>query len=104
MSARPALFPLPEPDIPALSEYLAGPHWRLLPGEKAKWTRINVKTIDCGECAHLQHECGGAYGPRRQAKRRRVTRGARLDLCRAHAQLWEQRDEVDTQRHHGRTA
>lgn len=97
MCSRPALFPEPHREPPPLSAGLAVSTWRLLPGEKAKWTRINVKTIDCIECSLLQHEMRGGYGPRRQAKRRRITpRGDRLDLCRAHAQVWEQRDIDDT--------
>lgn len=97
MPARPALFPEPDPDIPPLSRSLAEPAWRLRPGESAKWTRISVKTLDCRECAHLQHERRGDFGPRRQAKRRRtVPGGGRLDLCHAHAQAWQQRDQNDS--------
>jgi len=94
-AARPALFPEPDPDIPDLSTGLSGPPWRLRPGETATWTQLSVKTIDCQECAVLQHERRGEFGPRRQAKRRRKTEHGRLDLCRAHAHAWHQRDEVD---------
>lgn len=96
MSARPALFPEPAPDIPALSHQFAASTWRLAPGEKAKWTALKVRTIDCRECAVLQHEQRGAYGPRRIAKHRRVTPAGRLDLCRAHSQGWRERDAVDS--------
>lgn len=99
MVGRPALFPEPAPDIPALSKTLAACQYRLGPGDQARWIRINVKTLDCMECAHLQHETRGAFGPRRQAKRRRIGPEpdfARLDLCRAHALVWEQRDETDS--------
>lgn len=96
MCPRPALFPEPAVDPPALSAGYAASPYRLLPGEKAKWTWIHVKTIDCMECALLQHEQRGEFGPRRQAKRRRIgPRGVRLDLCRAHAMQWEQRDKTD---------
>ncbi|HEX5522697.1 MAG TPA: hypothetical protein VFX53_04565 [Pedococcus sp.] len=90
------LFPAPDPDIPALSVALGGPAWRLPRGGKAKWVRLSVKTIDCQECSHLQHETRGDFGPRRQAKRRRRYDGTQLDLCRAHAQAWQERDAEDS--------
>jgi hypothetical protein len=94
---RPALFPEPPRDLPDLSAALATPAYRLDRGEKAKWTRINVKTIDCVECTHLQHETRGAFGPRRQAKwRRALPEGHRLDLCRAHEMAWRERDKTDS--------
>src|SRR5262245_24608512 len=97
MSPDPALFPEPDPDIPALSAGLGGAAWRLEPGQRARWTDLRVKTIDCVECTWLQHETRGAYGPRRQAKRRRTAgQRPRLDLCRAHALAWKQRDETDS--------
>lgn len=97
MTPTPALFPEPPPDMPALSAQLSGPAWRLEPGGRARWTQISVKTIDCAECTWLQHETRGAFGPRRQAKRRRKADGMpRLDLCRSHAQAWQQRDENDS--------
>ena len=98
MPGRPALFPEPAREQPALSRGLAGPSWRLRVGEVAKWTRLSaIGRIDCMECAFLQHEQGGAYHPRRKAKRRRSTpAGARLDLCHAHATAWQERDEIDS--------
>jgi len=99
VAARPALFPEPARQPPPLSRWLASPGWRLVPGEKARWTDLRTTTVDCQECAHLQHEQNGNFGPRRQAKRRRVTPlGARLNLCREHALAWKQRDEKDTAR------
>jgi hypothetical protein len=97
MDATPALFPKPEVAPPALSAALGGPGWRLLRGQEARWTHIRPRTIDCEECAHLQHEQRGSYGPRRQAKHRRVVPGrVRLDLCHAHALAWRHRDENDS--------
>lgn len=97
MSTRPGLFPAPEPDALPLSQLLASPAWRLTRGESAKWTRIRASTVDCMECAHLQHEKRGDFGPRRQAKRRRIIPdGPRLDLCHSHAQLWMARDKTDS--------
>jgi hypothetical protein len=97
VTARPALFPEPTPDPPALSQALATAGWRLQPGEKAKWTRLSTKHIDCVECGWLQHEMRGNYGPRRQAKRRRtIGHNVRLDLCRSHAEAWQRRDAEDS--------
>lgn len=96
MPGRPALFPEPPPDLPGLSVGLAGHPWRLAVGEVAKWTRLSARRLDCVECAHLQHEQAGQWGPRRQAKRRRTTAAGRLDLCHAHAAAWHDRDEDDS--------
>lgn len=97
MAGRPGLFPPPEPDIPDLSAHYGGPAWRLVGGQRAKWTAIRVTTVDCVECAMLQHERRGGFGPRRQARHRRVhPTGDRLDLCRAHAMAWKQRDQHDS--------
>ncbi len=104
MGTRPALFPEPEPDLPQLSQWFSGAHHRLLPGEHATWTRVRVTTVHCQECAHLQHELAGDFGPRRQARYRRNAGGHRLDLCRAHAERWRERDAADTETHHGRLA
>lgn len=95
---NPGLFPTPSPDIPALSTGLGGPARRLRLGETARWTRINVSTIDCQECAHVQHETQGRFGPRRLAKHRRTlpAGGPALDLCRGHAQAWRRRDAADS--------
>lgn len=93
-----ALFdkPLAEPVEP--SKALAAFAYRLAKGEKAKWTEVKLKTYrPCEECAHVQHENGGGTGPRRQAKRRRRhPMGPSLELCHAHAKLWEARDEIDS--------
>lgn len=98
MGGTPALFPEPEVAPPPLSAALATAPWRLRRGQMARWTRIRPRTLDCQECAHLQHEMRGAYGPRRQAKHRRVVPGfTRLDLCHAHAQAWRERDQNDTE-------
>lgn len=96
MNARPALFPEPPPNIPALSTALSGPELRLRRGESAKWTPVRAYTLHCEECAHLQHELRGEFGPRRQVKYRRNTpTGLRLNLCRGHAMAWRTRDEAD---------
>lgn len=94
---RPGLFPEPEPSIPDLSDALADPFHRLRPGQQATWTPVRASTVDCQECAHLQHERRGAFGPRRQAKwRRKTPDGTRMDLCRGHALAWRTRDHTDT--------
>ena len=66
-----------------------------------KWTAIKLlNPIPCDECFANQHE--GSPLPRAQAKKRRTLdlgprKGGKqvLNLCREHAQLWEERDERD---------
>lgn len=90
------LFPAPEPAPPGLSTGLAGQHEITAPTQKVKWTRrAATSRVDCQECAMLQHETRGSYGPRRRAKWRRTTcLGAHLDLCTAHMQAWKARDAL----------
>lgn len=97
MNGTPGLFPAPRPQLPELSLMLSAPVYRLLGGQRAKWTDLSTTTIDCQECAMLQHETHGAYGPRRLAKhRRKHPDGPALDLCRAHTQTWKRRDAQDS--------
>jgi hypothetical protein len=94
---NPGLFPAPRPQSPDLSLWLSAPVYRLTPGQRAKWTELHVKTVDWQECAMLQHETRGGFGPRRVAKhRRRLPSGMALDLCRAHTMAWKRRDSDDT--------
>jgi hypothetical protein len=92
------LFPEPIGPTLALSRLLgAEPGYRLAPGEHARWTRRNTaSSVDCEECAALQHELRGAYRPRRRATIRRTRPGPlHLDLCSAHAELWRERDDAN---------
>lgn len=94
--AKPGLFPQPERDIPVLSARFGNGEYRAGPGMKVKWTRKAPRArADCDECAALQHETRGAYGPRRQVRARRAVTGTTLDLCAAHAVAWKSRDIAD---------
>jgi hypothetical protein len=65
------MFDKPAEQPVELSERLSAFEYRLDRGEKAKWTAIRVKgPRPCQECAYMQHQTGGQFGPRRQAKHR----------------------------------
>lgn len=93
-----ALFDKPAAEPVQLSKALPAFEYRLAKDETAQWTEVKLKTyLPCEECAHLQHELGGDTRPRRQSKRRRRhPMGPTLELCHAHAKLWEARDEADS--------
>lgn len=87
-----ALFDQPAPTVRHLSrrystsDYQAG-------DDTPKWTPIRNKVpLPCDECFAEQIENQGTAGPRAIAKARRSVRGTRLDLCRAHEDLWKVRD------------
>lgn len=92
------MFDKPEEQPVELSQKLSAFEYRLDRGEKAKWTAIKLKTYrPCNECAYMQHETGGSFGPRWQAKHRRAhPMGPVLELCTAHKDLWHKRDDVDS--------
>jgi hypothetical protein len=92
------MFEKPAEQKVELSRALSVAANRLAVEEAAKWTAIKVKGVrPCQECAYMQHETGGAFGPRRQAKHRRThPRGGAIELCTAHADLWKTRDEKDS--------
>lgn len=92
------LFDKPGEEPMRLSKALAGAEYRLVKDEKAKWTDVHLKGYRaCQECSAVQHETGGAFGPRRQIKKRRRSPGSpALELCQQHAQLWKTRDEEDS--------
>ena len=92
------MFDKPAEQPVELSKRLAAFEYRLDRNEKAKWTSIKVKgPRPCNECAYMQHETGGKFGPRRQAKHRRShPMGPALELCHAHRDLWLERDEKDS--------
>lgn len=87
-----------------LSKALAVYEYRLALDEVAKWTDIRVKAPKpCQECAQLQHETRGSFGPRRQAKHRRThPMGPKLELRSAHTEQWKVRDAEDS--HAGKQA
>lgn len=92
------MFDKPAEQPVQLSEKLSAFEYRLGGGERAKWTSIKVKgPRPCDECAYMQHQTGGKFGPRRQAKHRRShPMGPTLELCHAHRDLWLERDEKDS--------
>ena len=92
------MFDKPPEQKVALSKALSGFAYRLARGETCKWTAIKVKgPRPCDECFHMQHETGGSFGPRRQAKHRRShPMGAPIELRTAHADLWKDRDAADS--------
>jgi hypothetical protein len=91
------MFDKPAEQPVQLSAHLAAFAYLLARGETAKWTQIKLKTYrPCEECAWVQHESRGDFGPKRQAKhRRRHPMGPQLELCTAHMKLWKERDERD---------
>lgn len=98
------MFDAPQEQPVGLSKALAVYAYRLAADEAAKWSDIKVKAPrDCQECAQLQHETGGVFGPRRQAKHRRAhPMGPKLELCSAHTEQWKVRDLEDS--HSGKKA
>lgn len=93
-----AMFDKPEEQPVELSKRFSAFVYRLSRGEKAKWTAIKARgPRPCDECFQMQHESGGKFGPRRQAKHRHSPPGGSpVELCRAHRDLWIVRDEQDS--------
>lgn len=87
-----ALFDQPAPAVRHLSQMYSVPDYRAA-GDTPKWTPLrNVVPLPCDECFAEQIESRGASGSRAIAKARRSVRGTRLNLCRAHEDLWKVRD------------
>jgi|SRR5882724_3494901 len=87
---QPPLFEASDPEPVAFSAALAALEYGLSRGEQAKWTVVKLKTYrPCQECAHLQHERVGDFGPRRHPM------GPALELCNEHAKRWKTRDLED---------
>lgn len=62
------------------------------PKDTIRWTATRSGR-GCDECAALQHETRGQYGPRHPARQRRaITGGPDLLLCHTHADAWRTRD------------
>ncbi|MFD7045618.1 hypothetical protein [Rhodococcus jostii] len=80
-----------------LSTTYANPSYRASAQEKPKWTPVKVKApIPCDECAAVQHETRGRFGPRASARQRRgFVGGPILRLCTRHANAWRERDTRD---------
>lgn len=97
MSDQPGLFPeLGRVSAPA-SRTTVNAH-RAQTVVRVSWTPIKLKVPrPCQECARLQHETAGEFGPRADARHRRTALLAgggklALDLCSRHADTWRQRD------------
>ena len=89
---------VPETTAP-LSRHYANRSYQATPAEVPKWTKTSATTKHCDECAMLQHETGGRFGPRKQPKHRRgFPGGPVLYLCSLHAQAWRDRDTADIKR------
>lgn len=84
-------------DSAPMSKAFAVMSYRSSPEERPKWSAIKVKNpMPCDECAAVQHETKGAYGPRANAKQRRAFKGGPiLRLCTRHANAWHERDQKD---------
>jgi hypothetical protein len=98
------------------AEYRANAEWQ------PKWTPVKPgpRAGACDECAQLQHETRGKFGPRMQPRKRRVfptksapdpatghtirVKGPVLALCSRHAQAWEELDADDIGPEQGRRA
>lgn len=75
--------------------------YRLGPTQpKATWTSVTGSAAGaaCDECARLQHETRGAFGPRMRPRHQRTVLGGgpTLALCGTHATAWRDRDADDT--------
>jgi len=86
-----------------LSAKFADPDYRASAGRRPSWAKIAnpaAKGAMCAECAQLQHETRGAFGPRMQPRTRRsfpksAGGSPALALCTRHAQAWRDRDAED---------
>ncbi|MFE4461446.1 hypothetical protein ACFROC_29190 [Nocardia tengchongensis] len=89
----------PETSAP-LSRHFSAEPWRATAARRPKWQKIANPSpaAHCSECAVLQHETRGEFGPRMQPRARRTFAGDKasaLVLCSRHAQAWRARDAVD---------
>lgn len=91
------LFQEPPRGVRQLSAMYSVPAYRASPKERAIYSTIKaVRIPPCDECFANQHETRGNSGPRGEAKMRRAFRGGpTLNLCRAHEELWRNRDRED---------
>lgn len=118
MSEDVPLFEEPTEQPVTLSKHFATWEHRIAPDSKVKYVRHTMKRFHpCEECAYLQHESNGHFGPKRAVKMRRTgpgecNRSARepcggkgkkheshIDLCNEHARLWKDQDAEDMKRY-----
>lgn len=71
--------------------------YRLRPKEKPSYVAVTAGRAECDECGARQHETRGMSGVRQRVAviRKVFTDGPSLRLCRAHAELWRDRDAID---------
>ncbi|MGW4117091.1 hypothetical protein [Nocardia sp. NPDC004711] len=115
----PALFAVQHQLTAELSQrYSKDPDYRASAERKPSWAKItnpSARGAFCDECANLQHETGGKFGPRMQPRQRRhfptktvngekVGGGPALRLCTRHAEAWRERDDIDRSESATRTA
>ena len=113
------------PDAPLSGKYRTDPAYRASAEWKPRWAKVanpaSPRNV-CHECAQLQHETAGRFGPRMQPRKRRTfptktkadpakpgatiqVKGPTLLLCSRHTQTWEELDKADmTTEQHGRRA
>ncbi|OBA54439.1 hypothetical protein A5789_22020 [Nocardia sp. 852002-51101_SCH5132738] len=95
-ATRPALRVVADNTAP-LSQTYDAPLYRATAQDKPTWDQLTRSRGDCDECAALQHESHGKYGPRAKARQKRAFHGGpELLLCSAHALAWHDRDDIDT--------
>jgi hypothetical protein len=93
----------PENTAELSAKFGTDPDYRASAGRRPSWAKIanpSARGAMCAECAQLQHETRGQFGPRMQPRTRRsfpakVGGGPALSLCTRHAQAWRDRDAED---------
>ncbi|WP_280427837.1 hypothetical protein [Nocardia brasiliensis] len=116
MSAEPAL-PIEietTSDAPLSAKYRTDPQYRADADWRPQWSKVANpagRAVMCHECAQLQHETRGRFGPRMQPRKRRAfpaksepdparpgamirITGPTLLLCSRHAFAWEALDKA----------
>lgn len=96
------MFPETESPTLELSEHFNQRPWLFEPGDKVTYPNYSHKgSFPCQECQQRMYELKGHAPPKRESRKRRVLlkRGSKkkedkfaLDLCNAHAVLWQGRD------------
>jgi hypothetical protein len=99
---------------PLSGKFHTDPAYRASADWKPRWAKVANpgRGATCQECAQLQHENRGKFGPRMQPRQRRSfppktmpdpetglsvkVKGPTLLLCSRHAAVWEEIDKGDT--------
>jgi hypothetical protein len=103
------------PDAPLSAKYRTDPQYRASIEWRPRWAKVANpagRGVTCHECAALQHETHGRFGPRMQPRKRRSfptksepdparvgaviqVKGPTLLLCSRHACAWDAMDKAD---------